>query len=120
MPRVIHFEIPADDPNRAVKFYGDVFGWKIQKWEGMDYWLCETGKAPEPGIDGAIMPREEKRTTVNTINVASLEEASEEITLAGGKLTTPRTAVPGIGYFRYCQDTEGNTFGIMQSDPDAK
>jgi len=55
-----------------------------------------------------------------SISVASLEEASEKITRAGGKLSTPGTAIPGIGHFRYCQDTEGNTFGIMQSDPDAK
>jgi len=120
MPKVIHFEISADNPQRAVKFYTEAFGWQIQNWGGQPYWLVTTGPEAEAGINGAIMPREEKRTTVNTINVASLEEASEEITRAGGKLTTPRTAVPGIGYFRYCQDTEGNTFGIMQSDPDAK
>ena len=59
MPRVIHFEIHADDPSRAVKFYTEVFGWKIEKWQGpMDYWLVYTGKE-EPGIDGAIMKREQ-------------------------------------------------------------
>jgi len=55
MPRVIHFEIPADDPARAVKFYEAVFGWKIEKWNGpMDYWLAMTGEQEQPGIDGAI------------------------------------------------------------------
>jgi hypothetical protein len=120
MPKVIHFEISADNPQRAVKFYTEAFGWQIQNWGDQPYWLATTGPEAEPGINGAIMPREEKRTTVNIISVTSLEETSEKITRAGGKLTTPRTAVPGIGYFRYCQDMEGNTFGIMQSDPDAK
>jgi len=59
MPRVIHFEIPADDPARAVKFYADVFGWQSQKWDGpMEYWLVATGKAPAPGIDGGILRRQ--------------------------------------------------------------
>ncbi|MFY9638587.1 MAG: VOC family protein, partial [Methanobacterium sp.] len=53
---MIWFEIPADDPGRAAKFYENVFGWKVEKWEGpFDYWLVTTGEAEEPGIDGAIM-----------------------------------------------------------------
>jgi predicted enzyme related to lactoylglutathione lyase len=55
LPRVIHFEIPADNPERAVQFYQQVFGWKIQKWAGhADYWLATTGEDKEPGINGAI------------------------------------------------------------------
>jgi len=120
MPRVIHFEIPADDPNRAVKFYTDVFGWKIQKWEGMDYWLCETGKAPEPGIDGAIMPREPVKVLVNTIGVPSVDDFIKKVEAAGGKIIAPKMPIPGVGWFAYCIDTEGNLFGIMESDEKAK
>src|SRR3972149_5570591 len=55
MPRVIHFEIAADDPERAVAFYRKVFGWEIQKWEGpMEYWVITTGPKEEPGIDGGL------------------------------------------------------------------
>ena len=55
MPRVVHFEIAADDPDRATRFYQDVFGWQSSKWEGPEeYWLVMTGSPSEPGIDGGI------------------------------------------------------------------
>jgi predicted enzyme related to lactoylglutathione lyase len=119
VPRVIHFEIPADDPGRAVKFYEKVFGWKIDKWGPIDYWLATTGPDNEPGINGAIMTKETQRTTVNTISVSSVDEYAKKIVDAGGKVLTPRTAIPGVGYFSYCVDTEGNVFGIMENDPKA-
>lgn len=119
MPKVIHFEINADQPERAIKFYESVFGWKVQKWEGpMDYWLVATGEECEPGINGAIAPRSNPAlTTVNTIDVPNFDEFAAKILAAGGKQLMPKTAVPGIGHMAYFQDTEGNTFGIMESDP---
>jgi predicted enzyme related to lactoylglutathione lyase len=121
MPRVVHFEIPADDPGRAAGFYETVFGWQIKKWEGpMDYWLITTGEAPEPGIDGAIIGRGDVKTTTNTISVPSVDEFSKKIGEAGGKVVTPKIAVPGVGWFAYCSDSEGNLFGIMQGDPGAE
>ncbi|MBM5804510.1 MAG: VOC family protein [Candidatus Verstraetearchaeota archaeon] len=122
MPRVIHFEICVDDPDRAIKFYEKVFGWKIGKWGGpLDYWLIEAGKGEEPGIDGALMKRMDPRaTTINTISVPSVGEFIKKIEKAGGKRITKKEAIPGVGYFAYCQDTEGNTFGIMESDKLAK
>jgi len=119
VPRVIHFEIPADDPARAVKFYDKVFGWKIEKWGPIDYWLATTGPDNQPGINGAIMTRETQETTVNTIDVSSVDEFAKKIVDAGGKVITPRTAIPGVGWFAYCVDTEGNVFGIMENDPKA-
>jgi len=119
MPRVIHFEIPADDPSRAVKFYEDVFSWKISKWGSIDYWLATTGHS-EPGINGAIMSKETQKATVNTIDVPSVEEFAKKITDAGGKVVTPKTTIPGVGYFAYCLDTEGNVFGIMENDPKSR
>ena len=88
MPRVVHFEIPADDTGRAVKFYERVFGWKIEKWGPMDYWLATTGPDNELGINGTIMTRETRKTTVNTIEVASVNEFAKKITEAGGKTVT--------------------------------
>ena len=120
MPRVIHFEIHADDPERAVKFYENVFGWKISKGGPVEYWLATTGPDDKPGINGAITPRTEKRTTVNTIDVANVDEFMKRIELAGGRVTMGKSTVPGVGYMAYCEDTEGNVFGIMQEDPSAK
>ena len=122
MSRVVHFEIPADDTERATKFYTKVFGWKINKWEGgMDYRLVTTGESGTPGIDGAIMQRSEMVTTVvNSIDVPSVDDFLKKVTKNGGKVDTPKTPIPGVGYFAYCKDTEGNMFGIMQSDKSAK
>lgn len=121
MPRVIHFEINADKPERAVKFYEKVFGWQISKWKGpVDYWLTKTGDEKEPGINGAITHRMNKETTCNTIDVPSIDEFVKKIVVAGGKAVGKKETIPGVGYMIYCTDTEGNTFGIMQSDPKAK
>jgi predicted enzyme related to lactoylglutathione lyase len=120
MPRVVHFEVHADDPERAVKFYAQALGWKIQRWGPMEYWLADTGPKSEPGINGAITRRNEKLATVNTASVPSLDEAMRAVKAAGGKVLTPKMTIPGVGYNAYCLDTEGNTFGIMQEDPSAK
>jgi len=121
MPRIIHFEINADDPKRATEFYKKVFGWKVKKWEGpTDYWLVTTGDEKQPGIDGAIMERMKKATTINTIDVPSVDEFIKKIEKARGKPVSEKTVIPGVGYFAYCKDTEGNIFGIMQADSSVK
>jgi len=122
MPRVIHFEIPADDPDRAVAFYKKVFGWKIENWGGpAKYWLITTGEDKEPGINGAIAEKSESvSATTNTVSVQSFDETVKKVAAAGGKVLMPKMAVAGIGYMTYCKDTEGNVFGIMQNDPKAK
>ena len=119
MPRVILFEIQADDPDRAGRFYKQAFGWSVDKWAGpLDYWLVGTGGKEEPGINGAIMKREVPGAqTINTIDVADLDEAVERVRSAGGKTLSDRTTVPGVGYFCYCKDTEGNLFGVLEPLP---
>ena len=121
MARVVHFEFPADDLERAIKFYEGVFGWGITKWPGpVDYWLVQTGEASEAGIDGGITRRSDFMTsTVNTIDVTSLDDVVEKIVAHGGQVLAPKMPVPGVGYMAYCQDTEGNIFGLMQADPTA-
>jgi hypothetical protein len=123
MPKVIHFEIPADNTQRAADFYKKAFGWKIEKYPGaqMDYWLVSAGEDKELGINGAIAAKDASHpTTINTISVASYEEAVKKIKAAGGQVLTPKMAVPSVGYMAYCKDTEGNMFGIMQTDRNAK
>ncbi len=121
MPRVIHFELGADNPERAIKFYSKVFNWKIEKWAGpQGYWLITTGTDEQPGINGAIMRRQDPAaTTINSIDVPSVDDFAARIVKNGGKIIAPKMPIPGVGYFAYCQDTEGNTFGIMQADKSA-
>src|SRR5277367_2255405 len=122
MSRIVHFELPADNPDRATEFYKKVFGWQFQKWAGpMEYWMITTGPGEQPGINGGLQRRPHPgASTVNTVGVASVDEAVAAIEKNGGKVAVPKMAVPTIGYLAYCVDTEGNTFGIMQSDPAAK
>jgi predicted enzyme related to lactoylglutathione lyase len=121
MNRVVHFEISADEPERAVKFYTDVFGWNMQKWGGpKDYWLVTTGAQDEPGINGGVFKREGPVNFVNTIEVASVDDFAAKVTENGGKVVVPKMAIPGVGYLVYCQDTESNVFGIMQGDEAAQ
>ncbi len=123
MPRIVHFELPADDPNRATEFYHEVFGWKIDSWGGpVDYRLVTTGPDDEYGINGAIAPRSEMVAggTIITVEIPSIETFIQKIIDAGGKVIQPRQAIPGIGYHAYCQDPEGTAFGIMERDESAR
>jgi predicted enzyme related to lactoylglutathione lyase len=126
MPRVCHFEIHADDPEKAVAFYQQVFGWEIQRWEGGEYWLIRTGPDSEPGINGGLLRRrhpidgEGVIAYVCTVAVPALEETLEKVAAAGGTLAVPRMAVPGVGWLAYAKDTQGNVFGMLQADPGAR
>lgn len=116
MSKVVHFEINADDPERAAKFYTEAFGWEINKWDGpMDYWLAKTGEMDQMGISGAIMKRMKPGISViNTIGVGNIDEALEKVTSSGGLVVSPKTEIPGVGIFAYCKDTEGNMFGVIE------
>ncbi len=121
MSRVIHFDITADDPERAMQFYATIFGWEFQKWDGpMDYWLITTGPEDQPGINGGMSRREPDMPSANTIDVASVDECVARVTEQGGTVVSPKMAIPGVGYMAYLTDTEGNVFGIMQNDPTAE
>jgi hypothetical protein len=128
MNRVIHFDIQADDPARAAKFYFDVFGWEIKKWEGegMDYWLIMTGSSKEPGIDGGMSKRMEPltgtgtRTYLCTIGVASVDEYANKIKKAGGEIVMQKMQLMGVGWFVQAKDTEGNLFSLMQEVKSSK
>ena len=129
MPRVVHFEINAEDIMRAKKFYEDVFGWRIEKWEGSaEYWNVITGKEDEPGINGGLIKRhggEPKAdspisTFICTIDVPNIDEYLHKVQKHGGKVTMEKRAVHGVGWYAYCLDTERNIFGIMQPDTSAR
>ncbi len=118
---IVWFEIPADNPERAQKFYGDLFGWKIERFPGpQDYWNIDTGGADDTP-DGALMARKHPEQAItNYVSVDSVSEFSKKIEKLGGKICMAKTAVPQMGYFAVCQDTESNQFGIWQADANAK
>jgi predicted enzyme related to lactoylglutathione lyase len=118
---IVWFEVPAEKPERAKSFYSDLFGWKINPFPGTgDYWHIDTGGADDTP-DGALMARKDPQQPItNYVSVDSVSEFSKKIEKLGGKICMPKTAVPQMGYFAVCQDTEGNSFGIWQSDANAK
>lgn len=122
MNRVLHFELGAEDPEKLITFYREVFGWETQQWEGpQTYWLVTTGSEDAPGINGGIMRHKEGLPrTINTIVVDSVDEYAEKVAAAGGEVVVPKTAIPAVGYQAYCKDPEGIVFGIHQQDTSAK
>jgi len=127
MDKVVHFEIPVDDLERAKKFYGAIFGWGIQDWPmpgGIVYTGIrtvpvdeETYMPKEPGaINGGMTKRsKEVPAPVITINVGSIDEYIKKIEAAGGKAVMPKGEVPDMGYYAYFLDTEGNVIGLWES-----
>jgi len=122
MSRVIHFDLSADDPERAAEFYRSIFDWKVTKWEGpVDYWLLQTGTEDRPGVTGGLAKRiKPGDTTAIVIDVESVDEVAEQVVQAGGAIREQKKVIPGVGYLIMCRDTEGNTFGIMQLEDTAK
>ena len=118
---LIWFEIPADNPERAKKFYGSLFGWKIKNFTGMtDYWHIDTGGGDDTP-DGGLMARKHPGQPItNYVNVDSVEKAAAKVEKLGGKICVSRTAVPQMGYFVVCQDTENNTFALWERNDRAK
>jgi len=126
MNRVIHFEIHADNPQRAIAFYNNVFSWEFTNWGGNDYWLIKTGPEDKPGINGGLIKRRGEidgqavLAFVCTIDVESVVKTSKVVTENAGEIVVPKMPIPGVGWLIYCKDTEGNIFGIHQEDPNAK
>ena len=120
-----YFEIQADDTNRAVRFYREIFGWKFDKIEGLpiEYWRIETS-GPRGGLlkRPATTPPPEHGTNafVCSMEVASFDEMAAKVASLGGQVAMPKFAVPGVCWQGYFIDTEGNTFGIFQPDAAAK
>lgn len=120
MPKVVHFELPFDDADRANKFYADVFGWESSKLGPEEYYLQQTGGGDEPyGIGGALIERAaalNRGGTLIVLGVDDLDAYLGKVTAAGAEIVTPRTAIPGVGYFANFRDTEGNVVGMFEDD----
>jgi uncharacterized protein len=123
MDKVVHFEIPFDDKQRAMKFYAEAFGWKLTDMPEMSYVMAETvavneKQVPrEPGaINGGLFQRpKEAPHPVVYVGVSSVEQALKQAQAAGGKVVTPRTPIPGMGAYARVTDTEGNVVGLYET-----
>ena len=131
MSRVVHFEIQADDVERAKAFYAAAFGWEFQDYgevTGTTYWGVVTGPEDQPGINGGLLQRpapapgggQGTNAFVCTMGVADYDVTERKILEAGGQVALPKMALTGMAWQGYYLDTEGNTFGLHQPDPEAR
>ena len=127
MSRAVHFEIHASNPQQLITFYGGLFGWSFNKWDGGEYWMVHTGPDDQPGINGGLMPRRgdvpQAMAAVNafviTVDVDDVDDCIARAKAAGGSVALPKMPVPGIGWLAYAKDPDGNMFGMMQTDTEA-
>jgi predicted enzyme related to lactoylglutathione lyase len=125
MRKVVHFEIPVEDLDRAKSFYGSVFDWQLDTMamENGDYTgvtttpVGDSQMPTEPGsINGGMMQRDETTPhPVITIDVDAIDDTLQEIESRGGSTVLPRTAIPGMGAFAYFKDPEGNVMGLWET-----
>ena len=124
MDKVVHFEIPYDDKERAERFYKDVFEWGINSVPEMKYTMVHTAKTDDKGmieekgaINGGMFKRPESKdlkSPLLIINVNDIDEAIEKIKNSGGKIVRDKRNVGDMGIVAYFEDTEGNVLGVWQ------
>jgi predicted enzyme related to lactoylglutathione lyase len=128
MPRVTHFEIHAEHPEKLAAYYEGLFGWKMQHMPQLNYWLIDTSHGNEPGINGGLLKRigpkpadgQAVNSFVCTVSVPSVDEYFAKALKTGGTVALPKMAIPNVGWIAYCKDPDGNIFGLHQADPKAK
>ena len=121
--RVVHFEIPFDDAERARGFYKDLFGWQIQEMPGMDYTIVSTGPSGEQGpteagyIGGGMLARQQAATSgpVLVVDVDSIDDTLQRIGGMGGSTVVGKTPVGEMGFAAYFTDPEGNVIGLWET-----
>ncbi len=113
--RVVHFEIPSDQPDLLIDFYSNVFGWRFERFRNQEYWNINTGDEMLPGINGAIMrPVEKNQPSINTIAVDDIEDMMQKIVKAGGRIVKPKMLIPSVGSLAFFADPDGNCHGILE------
>ena len=119
--RVVHFEIPCDDPGKTIDFFKQVFGWTFQQFGNEEYWVVMTGDEKSPGINGGLMKkRDANQPIVNSIDVADIDKAIADIEKGGGQIVVAKMAIPTVGWLAYFKDPDGNIHGVYQKDSSAK
>ena len=122
MPTIAHFDLSAENQERAKNFYEKLFGWKFQLIPQMEYYLVETKDlAGGQGVGGGLSKRQSPDQNItNYIGVDSVDRYLAKVEKLGGRVVMPRQTVPGWGYLAVCTDTENNTFGLWEEDKNAK
>ncbi len=115
MPRVCHFEIPVDDPEKSMAFYSRVFGWTFTKFGEENYWLVTTGPDSEPGINGGLMKKNPGQPPTNVIAVSDIDKSMQDVKDAGGTIVLDKMEIPTVGYVAYFTDPDGIITGLHQS-----
>lgn len=121
--RVVHFEVPFDDADRAKAFYQEAFGWKVEAFPGMDYTIVSSGPTSDQGptesgyINGGMAPRDERslKSPVIVIDVESIDDALKKIGELGGKTAVEKQPVADMGFAAYFTDPEGNVMGLWEN-----
>lgn len=122
--RVVHFEVPFDDADRAKAFYREAFGWKVEAFPGMDYTIVSSGPTSDQGptesgyINGGMAPRDDERafrSPVIVIDVESIDDALKKIGELGGKTAVEKQPVADMGFAAYFTDPEGNVMGLWET-----
>ena len=120
MATIVHFDIGTDNPERAKKFYEEVFGWKIVTMPGFpDYYEIETADLNgKQAVGGGLTKRVDPQQTgiIDFIGVPSIDETISKLNKLGGKVIQSKQVIPGYGYIAVCTDTENNVIGIFQED----
>lgn len=140
MPTIVHFEVPSDNLERTKRFYTELFGWKMEKMQGMgqrEYWTFSTSSSDRGGgggnnsnggdgsgsgteqrtISGGMMDRQMPQEPIMVyIGVDSVTEYSNKVERLGGKVIKQKTEVPGYGWFAICTDTENNGFALWEAN----
>ncbi|NEK58993.1 VOC family protein [Geodermatophilus sabuli] len=121
--RVVHFEVPFDDGDRARGFYEEAFGWRTMEMPEMGYTIVMTGPGDDSGpseagfINGGMLSRAQAATSgpVLVVDVDSIETALEKIGGLGGSTVVGRTPVGDMGFAAYFTDPEGNVVGLWET-----
>ena len=110
---LVHFELPADNAERAKEFYAELFGWRFREWSGpVEYHLLDEGI--EPG--GAVYPSQTgERGAIIYFDTDDIDGSVERVNELGGS-AEDKQPISGIGWFARCEDTEGNPFSLFQPD----
>lgn len=119
MSRVVHFEVPSADTAASRKFYENVFGWKITRYDGpVDYWLISTGEQDAVGINGGLGgAANEIKGTVNTVGVEDIDATLQMVEANGGQIMMPKDEIPTVGWLAYVREPGGAVLGVIQPFP---
>ena len=120
MAKIVHFELPVDEPARATGFYGDVLGWQVSSFGEEPYWLVQAGADDEPGANGALVGRDDTHPyPILSAGVDNLDETLVQVRAHGGRVVQEKSPIPGVGWAAYVKDPEGNLLGLFQPESPA-